>query len=185
MRLEVYPIVLRPYLTGYVNMCWVLCHCVAAATQPRGGIPQDFICRTVGVASTHLDWWSVRSRVFMVVCSQSGREGAQKTLLRLTSPSDPTFNPDETIAKIEHINELEKAMSAATTYWDCFKWTDLRRTEIVCGVWLIQTICAMSLMGYSSYFFVQAGLPAVQSLNIRPDGHGLGRCYGFLVSHVV
>ncbi|KAK9242918.1 hypothetical protein V1506DRAFT_34540 [Lipomyces tetrasporus] len=102
-----------PYrLCQYVLGAWPFCRCrLLPATQPRGGIPQDFICRTVGVASTHLDWWSVR---------QSGREGAQKTLLRLTSPSDPTFNPDETIAKIEHTNELEKAMSAATTYWDCF-----------------------------------------------------------------
>lgn len=40
---------------------------------------------------------------------------------------------------MEHTNALEKAVSAGTSYWDCFKRTDLRRTEIVCIVWAIAT----------------------------------------------
>lgn len=43
---------------------------------------------------------------------------------------------------MRHTNEVEKemeaAMSAGTTYWDCFKGTNRRRSEIVMIGWLIQ-----------------------------------------------
>jgi MFS transporter, SP family, general alpha glucoside:H+ symporter len=67
---------------------------------------------------------------------------------------------------IEHTNELEKSISEGVNYRDCFKGTDRRRTEIVIGVWLTQTLCGTNLMGYSTYFMKQAGLPTVQSFNM-------------------
>lgn len=47
---------------------------------------------------------------------------------------------------IEHTNELEKSLKAGTTYWDCFKGIDLRRTEIVCILWIGQTLTGQNLM---------------------------------------
>jgi hypothetical protein len=45
-------------------------------------------------------WWHVR---------RGDKAGAKAALLRLTSPDkDPSFNADETIAMIEHTNEMEK-----------------------------------------------------------------------------
>lgn len=48
---------------------------------------------------------------------------------------------------MRHTNEVEKemetVMSAGTTYWDCFKGTNRRRSEIVMIGWLIQCMfCA-------------------------------------------
>ena len=78
---------------------------------------------------------------------------------RLTVPDrDSNFNLDETIAMMRSTNELEKEISAGTSYRDCFKGTDLRRLEIVCMTWMIQTLCGSTFMGYSTYFFEQAGL---------------------------
>lgn len=59
---------------------------------------------------------------------------------------------------MEHTNNLEKEISTGTSYFDCFKGVDLRRTEITCITWAIQPLCGASLMGYSAYFFEQAGL---------------------------
>ncbi|KAK9361515.1 hypothetical protein V1504DRAFT_451793 [Lipomyces starkeyi] len=110
-------------------------------------------------------WWHVR---------HGDHEGARGALKRLTSGNDPDFSIDDTIAMIEHTNELEKELSAGTLYRDCFKGIDLRRTEIVCGVWIVQTLCGTNIMGYSSYFLVQAGLPTVRSFDLSMGQLGLG-----------
>ena len=73
----------------------------------------------------------------------SGRDDTmmqKKALLRLTSLNRETdFNADETIAMMIHTNALEESISHGATYLDCFRGTDLRRTEIVCMVWAIKT----------------------------------------------
>lgn len=50
---------------------------------------------------------------------------------------------------IKATNELEKAMATGTTYVQCFKGIDLRRTEIASMAWIIQAFCGAALMGYS------------------------------------
>ena len=75
-------------------------------------------------------WWYVR---------HGDKAAAKKSLLRLTSRNQPDFDADETIAMIEYTNELEKEMSAGVSFRDCFRGVDLRRTEIVVGIWLVQT----------------------------------------------
>ncbi|CAN9152249.1 unnamed protein product [Alternaria alternata] len=111
-------------------------------------------------------WWHVR---------KGDKAGAKAALLRLTSPDkDPNFNADETIAMIEHTNEMEKNMSEGTRWTDLFKGTDLRRTEIVCFTWIAQTICGTNIMGYFAYFMQKAGLPTVQSFNMSMISLALG-----------
>ena len=80
------------------------------------------------------------------------RDAAKKALLRLTSQSRSDLDLDETIAMIGHTNELEKRMTSGMRFRDCFKGVDLRRTEVVVGVWLVQTLCGQNLMGYFAYF---------------------------------
>lgn len=61
-------------------------------------------------------------------------------------------------ADMIYTNEMEKQVAAGTTYWDCFKGTDLRRTEIVCMTWIAQTLSGTVVGGLSSYFYVRAGI---------------------------
>lgn len=110
-------------------------------------------------------WWLVR---------HNRTEDAKKALLRLTTRNDPTFNADSTIAMMTHTNELEKQISAGTSYMDCFKGIDLRRTEIVCMVWLVQNLCGSTFMGYSTYFYEQAGLPTVNAFDLSMGQYALG-----------
>lgn len=59
-----------------------------------------------------------------------------------------------------YTNTLEEriASSPGTRYIDCFRGTDLRRTEIVCMTWIAQTLSGTVVGGLSSYFYVRAGI---------------------------
>ncbi|GIJ90443.1 hypothetical protein Asppvi_009397 [Aspergillus pseudoviridinutans] len=177
---EVCPVVLRPYLTTFINMCWVIGQFVAVGVN-RGSIQRTdqwayripFAVQwawplpiLIGILfAPESPWWHVR---------RGNLQGAKRALQRLTSSNDPNFDPDETIAMIQHTNELEKALSSGTKYTDCFKGTNLRRTEVVCVVWLVQTLCGQNLMGYFAYFCVQAGLPTVHSFDLSLAQYALG-----------
>lgn len=98
-------------------------------------------------------WWLVR---------QERNEDAKKALRALTS-SVSEDELDQTVSMMRHTNaierEMEKEMSAGTSYFDCFKGVNLRRTEITIIAWVIQAACGASLISYAAYFFQQAGLP--------------------------
>ena len=74
------------------------------------------------------------------------------------------FNADETVSLMKMTNDAEKSLSAGNSYWDCFKGVNLRRTEIACVVWMIQTLCGSPMTGYATYFYSQAGIDTVNSL---------------------
>ncbi|KAI2787867.1 General alpha-glucoside permease [Penicillium oxalicum] len=162
---EVCPVVLRPYLTTYVNLCWVMGQFIASgvlkAMQDRDdqwGYKIPFALQwmwpipiAIGIAlAPESPWWLIR---------KERPEDARHALHRLTVPGrDPNFNADETIAMIRSTNELEKRLTAGTSYLDCFWGVDRRRTEVVCLTWATQMVSGSSLMGYSTYFYEQAGM---------------------------
>lgn len=177
---EVAPMVLRPYLTTFINMCWVIGQFFAAAVN-KGSVGRTdqwayripFGVQWVWpipilaglVFAPESPWWYVR---------HNRREEAKQSLLRLTSRNQPGFNVDETLAMIEHTNELEKQLKEGVTFRDCFKGTDLRRTEIVVGIWLVQTLGGQNLMGYFSYFLTQAGMDSSNSFSLSMGQYALG-----------
>lgn len=177
---EVCPVVLRCYLTTYVNLCWVMGQLIAS------GVLKAFVTRTdqwsyrvpfaiqwiwpipilIGVVfAPESPWWLVR---------KGRNDEAVHVLKRLTGTADPTFNPDETVAMMVHTNELEKEVAAGTSYLDCFKGVDRRRTEIVCLTWAAQNLCGAGLMAYSTYFYEQAGLATSNSFNMSLGQYALG-----------
>lgn len=162
---EVCPVSLRSYLTCYVNTCWGIGQVIGV------GVIKAMLNRTdqwayripyalqwmwplplfIGVLfAPESPWWLVRK----------GRvEEAKKSLLRLTSLNKETdFDANETIAMMVHTTALEQNITQGSSYLDCFKGTDLRRTEIVCMVWAIQNLSGNQFSSYSTYFLEQAGL---------------------------
>lgn len=49
-----------------------------------------------------------------------------------TASADKEAAVEASLAYIRHTTELEKAETQGASFWECFKGTNLRRTEIVC-----------------------------------------------------
>lgn len=117
-------------------------------------------------------WWLVRVGRF---------EDAKKSLMRLTSPKrDPTFDAAETVDMIRHTNELEKDMTEGASYLDCFKGVNLRRTEIVCMLFVSQNLAGNTFSNYSTYFFAQAGLTGTVAYDFAMGQYGLNTVGAFV-----
>lgn len=71
-----------------------------------------------------------------------------------------------------HAHEVEAC--AGTSYLDCFKGVNLRRTEIVSVVWVIQAWCGSVLMGYSTYLYESAGLADSNAFSLNMAQYALG-----------
>ncbi|KAK6506572.1 hypothetical protein TWF506_011477 [Arthrobotrys conoides] len=180
---EICPVGLRAYLTTYVNLCWVIGQLLASsvlralvnrtdewsyripfALQWVWPIP-IFIGVTLAPESP---WWLVR---------QGKHQEAEAALARLTSRNNThsiPFDAKKNVAMMIHTNEIEKRMTLGTSYIHCFKGVDLRRTEIACFVWAIQNLCGAGIMGYSTYFYEQAGLNPENSFNMALAQYGIG-----------
>lgn len=114
-------------------------------------------------------WWLVRKGRY---------EEAQRSLERLTSKNrDAEFDAAETVDMMKHTVELENEVTTGTSYLDCFKGTDLRRTEIVCMVWAIQNLSGNSFSGFSTYFLEKAGVAASNAMNFTLGQYAIN-CVG-------
>ncbi|KAE8153792.1 putative MFS maltose permease [Aspergillus avenaceus] len=189
---EVCPVALRAYLTTYVNLCWVIGQLIVSGVL-RGVLDRDdqwayripFAIQWIWpvplmvmcVYAPESPWWSVRKGRF---------EEAKRNLARLTQGSEDAI--DATLALMQHTNELEELSTAGTSYRDCFRGINLRRTEIVCLTWLIQAICGAKFMGYSTVFYVAAGVPQSWSFNLTLIQYAIGFVRTvlswFLMAHV-
>lgn len=170
---EVTPVALRAYLTTYVNLCWVIGQFIAAGvlramesneSQWAYRIPYAVqwiwpVPIIIGVLfAPESPWWLVRH----------GRlDDARQALTRLTSPKNTEFNLEDTLAMMIHTNEMEIQQTAGASYLACLKGVNLRRTEIVCLTWMIQTFCGSPLIGHSVYFMQQAGLSQTNSFSLN------------------
>lgn len=150
---EVCPVVLRCYLTTYVNLCWVIGQFVASGIVK--GMYETRSDQWMFRIPFAVQWaWPVPILIGVILAPESPWwlvrkdriDEAKISVMRLASQNEFT-NPDETIAMMIHTNELEKDISAGTSYIDCFRGIDLRRTEIACGVWMCQNLCGSGLMG--------------------------------------
>ncbi|KAI1804496.1 sugar transporter [Daldinia bambusicola] len=177
---EVCPVPLRHYLTSYVNLCWIIGQFISAGVlvglegrQDEWGYKIPFSLQWVWpipiAIGTYLapesPWWCVRHNY---------KERAEKALKRLARSSGfAQRDADAAMALMIYTDEMEKQVSEGTKYWDCFKGTDLRRTEIVCFIWLAQTMSGTAIGGLSSYFYQQAGISDADSFKLSWGQNGL------------
>lgn len=99
---------------------------------------------------------------------------ARAALLRLTSKTaNPDFNVEDTLAMMIHTNEMELQQTAGTSYWDCFKATNLRRTEVAVMTWIIQHTAGSPMLGAGTYFMEQAGLSPSNAFSLGVGQSGM------------
>ncbi|KAK7885075.1 hypothetical protein LTR67_010778 [Exophiala xenobiotica] len=174
---EVMPVVLRGYLTSYVNLCWVIGQFIAA------GVLNGLIHRTdqwayrlpfavqwiwplpLLVATTFAPespWWLVRK----------GRVAeAEHSLGRLAKQGATDLKAN--VALLVHTDNLEKEIETGSTYLDCFRGPDRRRTEICSMVFGIQIYCGLNFAQYCTYFMEQAGLNPADAYKMSLGYNGL------------
>ncbi|KAG7131460.1 Maltose permease MAL31 like protein [Verticillium longisporum] len=177
---EVAPVILRPFCTTFINACWVI-----------GQLLSSGICRATINRPDNWSWripyavqwvWPIPILIGLIFAPESPwwlvrhnrREEARHSLVRLTKRDQPSVNVENTLAMIEYTNAREAELSEGTSYRDCFRGTDLRRTEIVVTLWIVQTLGGQNLMGYFTFVMVQAGLDPTNSLNLSIANSGLG-----------
>ena len=88
------------------------------------------------------------------------------------------------LAFIRYTTALERTETESASFFDCFRGTNLRRTEINCVIWMAQILCGNALLGFSVVFLEAAGFTAIQSFDINIS---LSACYiiGGLVCFVL
>ncbi|KAI1640251.1 sugar transporter-domain-containing protein [Biscogniauxia mediterranea] len=168
---EVSPLVLRPYITTWANMCWVVGQLIAAGVL-RGFLADD--TEWAYRVPFALQWtWPVPILVLILFAPESPwwleRNGqsdeARLSLGKLTDYDEET---------IHRTVELIRARSILSTYAECFRGVDRRRTEITCFTWISQSLCGSNLMAFAPYFFTVAGLSTDHAYTLQLVGMALG-----------
>lgn len=160
---------LRGYLTTYVNLCWVIGHIIAAGvligelhngTEWSYRIPYalqwiwpPFLAVACWFAPES-PWWLVKK----------GREDeAMASMERLLCVPEEVVSRRNLVAMMAHTIRTEKEMDIGGTYADCFRGTNLRRTEIAMVSWGCQILPGFAIQNYAVYFFTMAGLSSDDS----------------------
>lgn len=153
---EVCPTALRGILTAYVNLCFVIGQFIANGVIAGTSTLNNHWAYSAPFA---LQWlWPLIILIGLPFAPESpywlARKGrmaeAEHSLKRLCSPK---VDVKPVLALIIETDRLEHEMEAGSTYSDCFKKINRRRTEIAVGVYSIQVISGIYLVGYATYFF--------------------------------
>jgi len=183
---EVLPLPLRVYMTSYTNMCFIMGQLIAAGVLS-------------GLVTMSSEWgfripfalqWAWPAILIPILCfcpespwhlvRQGRLEEAEKSLKRLVRKS-ANIDTKRSLAMIVHTNNLEQELSTGTSYADCFKGPELRRTEIACVVFAGQVLSGSSFAYNSTYFFEQVGLATQTTYKLNTGGTGMA-LFGTLVS---
>ncbi|OAA78978.1 maltose permease MAL31 [Akanthomyces lecanii RCEF 1005] len=186
---EVLPMRLRVFFTSWTNMCFIVGQLIAAGVLAGLVARPDEWSYRIPFA---LQWmwpvflvpvlcWAPESPWHLVRVGK--HERARESLVRLQRQATVSekLNPETTLAEIIHTNETEVQLSAGTSYLDCFRGTELRRTEIACVVFGGQVLSGSSFAYNSTYFFQQVGLDTSQTYYLNTGGTAMA-LVGTLVS---
>ncbi|OAA59141.1 alpha-glucoside:hydrogen symporter [Niveomyces insectorum RCEF 264] len=190
---ELVPLSLRGYLTSYTNMCFIVGQLIAA------GVLAALVHRTDQWAYRlpfALQWlWPLLILPALAFAPESPwhlvRQGrlkqAEAVLHRLQRRSRPPLvvargEEEEAaaalavparLAGIVHTNALEQRLLPGTSYADCFRGTERRRTEIACVAFAAQVLAGSAFAYNATYFFQQVGLATDQTYKLNTGGTAL------------
>ncbi|RDW82171.1 hypothetical protein BP6252_03283 [Coleophoma cylindrospora] len=176
---EVLPLPLRVYLTSYTNMCFIMGQLIAA------GVLSAFVDKKTWQWAYRIPFaiqWAWPLVLFPVLLFspespwhlvRKGRlEEAEKSIRRLQR-SSAGLDPKQALALIVHTNNIEQELTAGTSYLDCFRGVERRRTEISCMCFAGQVFVG-SLFAYNStYFFQQIGFDSTQTYRLNVGSTGM------------
>ncbi|KAF2855364.1 sugar transporter [Plenodomus tracheiphilus IPT5] len=187
---EVVPTSLRGYVTTYVNLCWVMGRILASGVL-RGVVnvssnrsfhipfAVQWAWPPFLIVATYLapesPWWLVR---------HGHTEEAKASLSRLVAAPAGAVNTDHTFAMMQQTIQQEKNMDVGGSYLDCFKGSNLRRTEVAMVSWGLQILPGFVIQNYTTYFFTLAGLSPSASFSLSMGTFGMaftGTCLSWVL----
>ncbi|KAM5353679.1 hypothetical protein ACJ41O_000329 [Fusarium nematophilum] len=175
---EVLPMTLRVYLTSWTNMCFIIGQLISAGVM-------------AGLVNNPTKWayripfaiqWIWPVILVPILCFapdtpwhlvRIGRHEAAKKSLRRLRPKATEEELRDTLGLIVYTNDLEEQLSVGTSYKDCFKGFELRRTEIACVVFAGQILSGLNFAYNSTYFFQQIGLDSTTTYHLNVGGNGM------------
>ncbi|KAF7198335.1 Maltose permease MAL31 [Pseudocercospora fuligena] len=182
---EVCPVALRGYLTSYTALCWAIGQLIGAGVLVGlVDMPSNWSFR-IPLA---LQWaWPIPLAMLAFFASESPwwlvRKGrvaeAQQSLERL-SRVEPDLIRGQ-IALIQRTDEYEKTIHSKSSYFECFRGSNLRRTEIACITMIAQGWCGERFAFNPTYFFSSAGLSPESTYKMNLGSTGIS-CIGNVVT---
>ncbi|KAK8048484.1 MFS alpha-glucoside transporter-like protein [Apiospora phragmitis] len=193
---EIVPMVLRPYITTYSNLCWVFGQLLATGVlraclsmgEENEWAYRSLVRTAMDVAAghppyswssppNHLGFWRRKGKA----SGPNFRFGASQITTNSRSRM-PTKTSDTQCKWTCNAKEAAKPRAALKgtlrlpylSFPRCFKGQDRRRTEIACGTWISQSLCGSNLMGFAPYFFQAAGLTAEAAFSLQLGGLAFG-----------
>jgi MFS transporter, SP family, general alpha glucoside:H+ symporter len=175
---EVTPLAIRGYLTAYVNLCWCIGQFISAGVL-KGLVDNDtewsyrvpFAVQWIWPVPLFIAAWLAPESPWYFV-RRGDLDNAKRSLERLSQPENHG-SIDNTVAMMVHTNQLEIEERSGVTYYDAFRGTNRRRTEIACMGFLSQITNGGALCYSGSFFFQQTGISASASYGIALGGTGI------------
>lgn len=177
---EICPMALRGYLANYVCLCWALGQLMAAGvlfsfesnpTQWAFRIP--FGLQWMWPIPLMIVLWFTPESPYWLA-RRNRLDEARHVLKRISAKGSISEEDlDKQLAMIVHTNKIESEHSGGTSYLDCFKGINLRRTEIVCVVFMAQNTTGVAIGGTPTYFFLQAGVDSSNAFKFATGALGL------------
>jgi MFS transporter, SP family, general alpha glucoside:H+ symporter len=175
---EVLPTTLRVYFTSYTNMCFIIGQLISAGVLSGLSTRMDEWAYRIPFALQWIwpcflipaIWFAPESPWHLVRMGKL--EEAESNIRRLQK--DPSGqDAKKTLAGIIYTNNLEEELSVGTSYWDCFKGFELRRTEIAIMCFAGQILSGLNFAYNSTYFFEQVGIPTSTGYRLNVGGNAL------------
>lgn len=172
------------YFTSYTNMCFIIGQFISAAVlrglvnrTDQWGYRIPFAIQWIWpVILIPIIYFAPESPWHLV--RHNRLEEAELSLKRLQDPKY-AIDTKSVLAQIVYTNNLEEQLAVGTSYWDCFKGFERRRTEIAMVVFGGQLVCGLCFAYASTYFFQQVGLDSAQaySLGLGANALALFACF--------
>ncbi|OCF32008.1 hypothetical protein I317_06706 [Kwoniella heveanensis CBS 569] len=171
---EICPIQLRGYLSAFASVGFgggsflasgVLRACLSITTEYGWRLPYALqwvwpIPLALGCFfAPESPWWLVRKGRY---------EEAEKVLVRCARPG--FYSEKEAagyVAFMRHTDSLEKLDAAGGSWTEMFKGVNLRRTEIMFGVWLVQLWNGNMITGLTVEMLENAGMSTTAAFNMN------------------
>ena len=174
---EVCPLALRGYLTVYINLCW------ATGQLLAGGIIKALVTNSSEWSYRipfAIQWaWPLPLFVTVLFAPESPwwlvkadrLTEAKETIRHLTNQTADEIK--DRVAQMYHTIRLEEELDQGSSYRDCFRRVNLRRTEICCVAFAGQMLSGAQFAYGPAYFFEQAGMSPDKAYGVGLGGSGL------------